>query len=103
MNATWMLASAVTPAGAWQTFCLTLLAVLGVGFLLAFIRLARGPTLTDRVIALDVLAANGVAAAALYGMTYGLDVLLDVALALAVVSFVATVAFARYVERTARA
>jgi len=98
-----LLVGYATAGGAgWRVFCLVLLAALGLAFAMAFLRLVRGPSLPDRVIAADVLVANGVAAAALLGLTYNLPVLLDVAMALAVVTFIATVAFARYLERIAR-
>lgn len=79
-----------------------LLAVLAGGAALAFVRLARGPSLPDRVVALDLLAAVGVAMCGLAAIAYRLAVFLDVAMLLAVISFVGTVAFTRYLEWRAR-
>ena len=65
---------------------------------LAFIRLARGPSLPDRVVALDLVTALGVAVCAVYAVAHRQTVFLDVAIVLALISFVGTVAFARYLE-----
>ncbi|MEW5249794.1 monovalent cation/H+ antiporter complex subunit F [Microbulbifer sp. 2201CG32-9] len=65
---------------------------------LSFIRVARGPTLADRVVALDVLNIIAVAYCALLAIASGRAVYLDVAIALALVAFLVTVAFARYIE-----
>lgn len=79
-----------------------LLALLGVSALLAFVRLLRGPSLPDRVVALDLLAAIGVAIAALAAVVHRQPAFLDVALGVALISFVGTVAFARYLEARGR-
>lgn len=65
----------------------------------AFIRLAIGPTLADRVVALDLMTVLSVAFAALFAIASDHQAYLDVAIALALVAFLATVAFARYAER----
>jgi multicomponent Na+:H+ antiporter subunit F len=66
---------------------------------MAFVRMARGPSLADRVVALDLLAILTVAFAALFAIASGQAAFLDVAIALALVAFLGTVAFARYAER----
>jgi len=68
---------------------------------LCFYRLLRGPSLADRVVALDVLNILAVAYCALLAMASGRAVYLDAAIALALVAFLVTVAFARFVERSA--
>ena len=73
-------------------------ALLGLAVVFAFVRLARGPSLPDRVVALDFIAAVGVAFCALAAIAFELAVLLDVAMLVALISFVGTVAFARYLE-----
>ena len=75
-----------------------LLALLAVAAVLATLRLLIGPSLPDRVVALDLVASVGVAMCALLAIRYGSTVSLDVATLLAVISFVGTVAFARYLE-----
>lgn len=65
----------------------------------AFIRLAKGPTLADRVVALDMMTVSIIAVCGVAAVATGVYALLDVALVLALVGFLATVALARYVER----
>ena len=65
----------------------------------AFLRLAIGPTLADRVVALDLMTILAVAFAGLFAIATDHQAYLDVAIALALVAFLATVAFARYAER----
>lgn len=79
-----------------------LLGVLGLPLLLGFVRLVRGPSLPDRVVALDFITAVAVAASGVWAIATGKPVFLDVAMVLALISFVGTVAFARYLERRGR-
>jgi multicomponent Na+:H+ antiporter subunit F len=76
------------------------LQITGLG--LAFVRLAIGPSGADRVVALDMLAILMVGFAALFAMESGEPSFLDIAIALALVSFLGTVALARYVVSQAR-
>lgn len=78
----------------------------GAGFVLIFItvalgfvRLVRGPTLPDRVVALDMMTLAIVAFCGLMAVLAEDPAFLDVALALALVGFLATVALARFAER----
>jgi multicomponent Na+:H+ antiporter subunit F len=79
-----------------------LLAVLGLPLGLGFFRLALGPSLPDRVVALDFMTAVAVAVAGLWAIASDDPVFLDVAMVLALITFVGTVAFARYLERRGR-
>ena len=76
--------------------------VLVVAIALATVRLVRGPSLANRVVALDVIAVLGAALTALFAIQFGQRVFLDVTIILALVSFVGTVAFAHYIERGAQ-
>ena len=77
------------------------LAMLSVSMFLAFLRLLRGPTLPDRVVALDLIALLSIGFIAIYDITTSDAVFLDVAIALGLVAFLGTIAFARYIERGA--
>ena len=66
---------------------------------LAVVRLARGPSLPDRVVALDLITVLAVAFCALFAIASDNAAFLDVAIALALVAFLATVALARFAER----
>lgn len=67
--------------------------------MLVLVRLLRGPSLADRVVALDMLTAVAIGIIAAYAAATGATALLDAALVLALVAFMATVAFAQFVER----
>jgi len=70
--------------------------LLGLGGLMAVVRIVRGPTLADRVLGLDMLTLLGIGAIAVFALRTQLYLYLDLAIALALVGFVSTVAFARY-------
>jgi multicomponent Na+:H+ antiporter subunit F len=76
-----------------------LLALLAVAMLPAFLRLIRGPSLADRVVAVDLITTIGVGMSALYATLHEAPVFLDVAILVALISFVGTIAFALYIER----
>ena len=73
--------------------------ILVLALILAFIRLVRGPSLPDRVVALELCGTVMVGMIAVHAIMTEQSVLLDVAIALALVSFLGTVAFARYIQR----
>ena len=75
------------------------LAMLSAAALLAFVRLLRGPSLPDRVVAIDLIGVLSVGLIVVSSASTGVAALLDVAIVIALVSFVGTVAYARYVER----
>ena len=74
-------------------------ALLMGAILFAFARLVKGPSLPDRVVALDLITVLAVAFCALFAISSGEAAFLDVAIALALVAFLATVALARFSER----
>lgn len=75
------------------------LIMLGTSLLLAFVRLVRGPSLPDRVVALDLIAIISVAVVIVLDVQTDLAVFLDAAIVVALVGFAGTIAFARYLER----
>lgn len=66
---------------------------------LCIVRLWRGPSLPDRVVALDQIGIHVVALTAVYSIQVGQLVFLDVAVLTGLLAFLATVAFARYLEQ----
>ena len=82
----------------WAVDAATVLTVLGLVF--SFVRLMKGPSLPDRVVSVDLITVLAVAVAGLLAITHGEPDFLDIAVALALVAFLATVAFAWYAERT---
>ena len=69
------------------------------GVVLAFLRLILGPSLPDRVVALDTMTVLIVAFCGLFALQSGVAAFLDVAVVLALIGFLATVALARFIER----
>jgi len=74
------------------------LVLCGVSVLLAVVRLVKGPRTADRVVALDLLSAVAVGITAAWSVAADDPVYLDVALLVALVAFLGTVAFATYAE-----
>jgi multicomponent Na+:H+ antiporter subunit F len=74
---------------------------IAISLLIALYRLARGPTLPDRVVAVDMLSFLVVAYIAVLVVATGNVAFLDAASTLALITFVSTVAFARYIEKRA--
>jgi multicomponent Na+:H+ antiporter subunit F len=75
------------------------LATLGVALLLAFIRLVKGPTLPDRIVAMDLFGVLVVGLIVVLAGWSGVRATLDAAIVIALVGFLGTVAYATYVER----
>jgi multicomponent K+:H+ antiporter subunit F len=70
-----------------------------VAILLAGWRLLRGPTLADRILALDTLYVNSVALLILFGVQFGTMIYFEAALIIAMMGFVSTVALSKYLLR----
>ena len=70
-----------------------------VALVLAGWRLLRGPTLADRILALDTLYVNSVALLVLIGIHFGTVIFFEAALIIAMMGFVSTVALAKYLLR----
>jgi multicomponent Na+:H+ antiporter subunit F len=75
------------------------LTMLVLGAVLTLIRLMRGPTLPDRVISIDLIGILIVCMLVVMAGDTGQQAFLDVAMVIALISFVGTVAYARYLER----
>lgn len=72
---------------------------LAVASVLALIRLIRGPSLADRVVALDLFATLIIGMSAVYAVATDRSAYLDIAVILALIAFLGTVAFAYYLQR----
>ena len=73
--------------------------VVGLAMLFALVRLLRGPTVPDRVLALDTLYVATIAQLILFGMHLGTAVYFEVALIIAMLGFVSTVVLSKYIIR----
>ncbi|MHC4886439.1 MAG: cation:proton antiporter [Planctomycetota bacterium] len=72
------------------------LAMLGTGLVICLYRVVRGPSIPDRVVALDVAATLVIAIVALASIASDHPVFLKVSIVIALLSFLGTVSFANY-------
>jgi len=73
--------------------------LLTISVILIFIRLFKGPEVVDRVIALDLIITVGIALITAYSIRSGQAILLDVAMILALIAFLGTIAFSFYLDK----
>jgi len=87
-----MMAASVVSAAA-----MVALGILSLAFLFTVYRVVAGPTLPDRILALDMLVAIAIGFIAVIAIKTGFMLYIDIAISLGLVGFLATVAFARFV------
>lgn len=75
---------------------------LAAALAITFARLLRGPTLLDRVVALDLVAFLVVGLVGVAAIDTGERALIDVALTVALVAFIGSVVYARFLEQEGR-
>lgn len=75
-----------------------ILGIIMVALLLAFIRFIKGPTASDRVVALDTMTTTFVSVLVLLGFIYQRYIYIDVSLVYAVLGFIGVIIIARYLE-----
>ncbi len=75
--------------------------LLMTGLFLTFLRLLKGPSIADRVVAIDLFAMFVMGIIIVYSFLTALPLYLNAAFIMALVAFIATVAFARYLEKRA--
>jgi multicomponent K+:H+ antiporter subunit F len=71
----------------------------GIALLINLWRLASGPTIADRVLAVDTMAINGIALLVLFGILHSTAMYFEASLLFAMVGFVTTVAYCKFVLR----
>ena len=79
--------------------CVAALVAIAAAMLLCVYRLARGPDILDRVLALDTLVINAIGLIVVVGLWYRSTLYFEAALLFAMVGFVTTVAFCKYLLR----
>jgi multicomponent Na+:H+ antiporter subunit F len=84
-----------------QTVSTACLVVLAASMVLALYRILRGPSLPDRIIALDLFASLAVGMMAIHAIRSDEYVYLTAGIALALIAFIGTVALALYIRRGA--
>lgn len=79
-----------------------ILPILTISVVLVFFRFLRGPSVGDRVVALDLLITLGIAIIAVYSILTDQASFMDIALILALLSFLGTVAYSYYIDKKTR-
>lgn len=67
--------------------------------LLVFVRFLKGPSVIDRVVALDLIVTIGIGIISIYSIITDTSNFLDIAMILALIAFLGTVAFSYYLEK----
>jgi multicomponent K+:H+ antiporter subunit F len=81
------------------TACMIALVAIALALLLTLYRLFRGPDIVDRVLALDTLVINLIALIVLAGILYSTTMYFEAALLFAMVGFISTVSFCKFLLR----
>ncbi|MBK5192224.1 MAG: cation:proton antiporter [Flavobacteriaceae bacterium] len=76
-----------------------ILPILSISVILIIIRFLKGPSIVDRVIALDLIITTGIGIIAVYSIITNQPTFLDIAMILALIAFLGTVAFSYYLEK----
>lgn len=82
-----------------QTTIVVCMHVVGLAMLLTTWRLLRGPTVPDRILALDTLSVTAIAELMLFGMHLNSAVYFEAALVVAMLGFGSTVVLSKFVLR----
>ena len=79
-----------------------ILPIMALSAILIFVRFFLGPSLSDRVVALDLLIVIAIGAISIFSIVFDEKDYLDVAVILALIAFLGTVAFSYYIEKQKR-
>ncbi|MGA9327247.1 MAG: monovalent cation/H+ antiporter complex subunit F [Salegentibacter sp.] len=79
-----------------------ILPVLALAMLLIFYRFLIGPSIADKIIAVDLTITTGIGIIGIYSIVSDKSTLLDTAMILALIAFLSTVAFSYYLEQRTR-
>ncbi|MGK7393468.1 MAG: monovalent cation/H+ antiporter complex subunit F [Candidatus Cyclobacteriaceae bacterium M3_2C_046] len=78
------------------------LSILSLNLLLTLVRFVKGPSMPDRIIALDVFAGNLIAILAVYSILAEVRVMLDIAVLFSLITFLGTMTFAYYLVQSSK-
>lgn len=78
----------------WIALLLVILSILGL-----LVRIYLGPSTPDRLVALDAIGVTLISSTALLSVLFGTKFFMEVILLIAIMSFIGTVAFAKFVEK----
>jgi multicomponent Na+:H+ antiporter subunit F len=73
--------------------------ILLFAFILAFIRLLKGPTVNDRIVALDLIASVLMAFILCYSVLINKAIYIDITIVISLISFIGTIAISTYLKQ----
>lgn len=82
-----------------QNILMISLILFGIAIAITFVRILRGPSFSDRVIAMDVVGVNLISAIAIVSLLFQTKAFLEVILILGILSFISTIAYSKFIER----
>jgi len=77
----------------------TIIILLLLSMLISLYRFLKGPTLSDRIIAFDIIGIMGISLLVILSLHYQRDFYLDIALVFGLIGFLGTTIFGRYIEK----
>lgn len=83
-------------------FLYFIMPILCVSLLLIFFRFIKGPDITDRIVALDLIITCGIGIIASYSIMTGQETFLDIAMIFALIAFLGTIAYSYYLIKKKR-
>ncbi|PKK96550.1 MAG: cation:proton antiporter [Tenericutes bacterium HGW-Tenericutes-3] len=81
-----------------MTIDIIVFALLGLGLLFTLIRFIKGPSLSDKVVSLDTFNMIVIGVISMLALLFNNNLYLDIVIIYAILSFLETIVFARYVE-----
>ena len=82
-----------------ETAALFAFVCFGLALLMNLWKVMFGTTMADRILALDTMSINAIALMVLYGMALGTEIFFEAAMLIAMLGFISTVAYARFILR----
>ncbi|MBE1295932.1 K+/H+ antiporter subunit F [Phycobacter azelaicus] len=82
-----------------ETAALFAFVCFGLALLMNLWKVMFGTTMADRILALDTMFINAIALMVLYGMALGTEIFFEAAMLIAMLGFISTVAYARFILR----
>ncbi|MFJ5767144.1 Na(+)/H(+) antiporter subunit F1 [Lysinibacillus sp. NPDC093210] len=82
-----------------MTFIIASIVVICLSMIAVIFRMVKGPSASDRVVALDSLGVSLISLIALFSILVETSFFLEIVLLLAILSFIGTVAFSKFIEK----
>lgn len=82
-----------------NSLLVTSLILFGVAIAITLIRIIIGPSLPDRVLSLDMIGVQIISSLAIISILLNTRAFLEVILVLAILAFISTISFTKYIER----